>query len=123
MICLTEMSGRLKIELTCISMGKDLCVVISGGEIPHLGAMAVAQVRASLADPAKLSSSTSVITLVGHKEDALAKEVAEKLAVQLNKNIVTCCGIHLDDGTKDEINIVSDMVNKMIQVLITQYKE
>jgi len=122
-ICLTEMSGRLKIELTCISMGKDLCVVISGGEIPHLGAMAVAQVRASLADPAKLSSSTSVITLVGHKEDALAKEVAEKLAVQLNKNIVTCCGIHLDDGTKDEINIVSDMVNKMIQVLITQYKE
>jgi len=117
------MSGRIKIELACISMGKDLCVVISGGELPHLGAMAVAQVRASLADPAKLSSSTSVITIVGHKEDALAKEVADNLAVQLNKNVVSCCGIHIDDATSDEIHIVADMVKKMIQVLITQLKE
>lgn len=122
MICISEASGRIKVELTCIPMGKDLCVVICGGDFPHLGAMAVAQARASLADPTRVSSSASVITLIGHKEDALAKDVADKVCIQLNKNVVTCCGIHLDNVSDDEIKLVSGLVEKLIQDLITRLK-
>lgn len=122
MISFSETNGRIKIELFCIPMGEDLCIVICGGEIPHLGAMAVAQVRPSLSDPRRLSSSTSVITLLGHKEDVLAKEVADKVCTQLNKNVITCCGIHLKNATCDEIKLVTDMVEKLTQYLIARLK-
>ncbi|WP_434510820.1 hypothetical protein [Desulfitobacterium sp. AusDCA] len=114
MISFSETSGRIKADLTCVPMGNDLCVIISGGEVPHLGAVSVSQVRKSLSDSQKISSSTSIITLLGHKEDALAKEVSESLASQLNKNIVCCCGIHLDNATSTEIETVIIIVKKLI---------
>ena len=61
------------IRAEALWIGPDLLVYIWGGEAPHIGAVAMAQPRPSLADPAKTSSTASVFTYVGHKEDALAK--------------------------------------------------
>jgi hypothetical protein len=107
--------SRIIIEFTSVPMGNDLCVVIAGGEVPHLGAVAVAQVRPSLQDGAKLSASTSVITLLGHKEDVIARKVAHVLAAKLNKNVAVCCGIHVDDITPDELSFVERAVQRFCE--------
>ncbi|MGD8524504.1 MAG: hypothetical protein PVF56_25390, partial [Desulfobacterales bacterium] len=54
-------------------IGPDLLVAIWGGEKPHIGAVAMAQPRPSLKDPEVTSSTASVFSYVGHKEDDLAK--------------------------------------------------
>jgi hypothetical protein len=107
--------SRIIIDFTAVPMGNDLCVVIAGGEVPHLGAVAVAQARPSLKDDTKLSASTSVITLLGHKEDVIARNVAHGLAAKLNKNVAVCCGIHVDDITPDELSFIEDAIKRFCE--------
>lgn len=102
---------RIIIEFVAIPMGDDLCIVIAGGEVPHLGAVAVAQARPSLKDRSKVSATTSVITLLGHKEDDISRRVAHALAAKLNKNVVVCCGIHVDAITPDEMTFIDRAVS------------
>jgi hypothetical protein len=110
-----EQYQRIVVDFTSVAMGNDLCVVIAGGELPHLGAVAVAQARPSLQDKTKLSATTSVITLLGHKEDVVATRVAHALAARLNKNVVVCCGIHVDDIRPDELMFVEDVIRRFCE--------
>ncbi len=111
----SETYGRIALRALTTPMGKDLCVVITGGDRPHLGAVALAQPRPSLRDPARVSASTSVLTLLGHKEDLLARSVAERLASALNTNVVVCCGIHVDGITADELKAVEEAVDRFCE--------
>jgi hypothetical protein len=63
-------------------IGEDLLVAIWGGERPHIGAVAVAQLRPSLRDQSAVSATASVFCYVAHKEDDIAKEAAESLTVR-----------------------------------------
>jgi hypothetical protein len=110
-----EQYQRIAVDFTSVAMGNDLCVVIAGGELPHLGAVAVAQARPSLADKTKTSATTSVITLLGHKEDVIASRVAHALAARLKKNVVVCCGIHVDDIRADEMTFVEDVIRRFCE--------
>ncbi len=89
--------GEYDLEAHVRSIGEDLLVAISGGEKPHIGAVAVAQPRPSLRDPTMTSATASVICYVGHKEDDLAKYAAEKLAASSNTRVVVTAGIHWDN--------------------------
>jgi hypothetical protein len=94
------------IEAEAVRLGPDVLVYIWGGERPHIGAVAAAQPRPSLADPDKISATASVLTYVGHKEDLVAREVAQTLAALLNTNIVVTAGIHWDGLSADGVGIV-----------------
>ena len=89
-------AGRYNLEATAVWIGPDLLVYIWGGEAPHIGAVAMAQPRPSLADPSVTSSTASVFTYVGHKEDLLAKQTAEALSAALQAKVVVTAGIHWD---------------------------
>ena len=84
-------------------IGADVLVAIWGGERPHIGAVAVAQPRPSLKDPELTSASTSVICLLGHKEDELVKATAEILAATLETQVVVTAGIHWDNLSPEAI--------------------
>ena len=83
------------LRLRCLRMGEDLCLLLSGGEAEHIGALAVAQPRPSRADPARTSATASVLALPGHKEDLLARELALQVASALNVAACVVCGVHL----------------------------
>jgi hypothetical protein len=123
MIELAREQGRINIELKAIPMGEDLAVVITGGHCPHLGAVALGVARPSLADSQKLSASTSVLAMVGHKEDETARKVAHTLASRLGKNVVVSCGIHVDEITADEISIVSGLLEQLTKDLLNRLKQ
>jgi hypothetical protein len=94
----TSVAG-FPLRLRRLHMGEDLCLILSGGEQEHIGAVAVAQPRPSLADPARTSATASVITLPGHQEDMLARELALQVAGALNVATCVVCGIHLRQPT------------------------
>lgn len=98
--------GVYDLEAGVRLIGQDLLVAIWGGEKPHIGAVSVAQPRPSLKYPEVMSATASVICLLGHKEDELAKAASEILAAALNTSVVVTAGIHWDNISKDGIQKV-----------------
>ena len=96
---LTTTVAGFPLRLQWLRMGEDLCLTLAGGEQAHIGAAAVAQPRPSLADPARTSATASIITLLGHQEDILARELSLKVAGTLNVTACVVCGIHIRHPT------------------------
>jgi hypothetical protein len=105
--------GRLKIHALIQEVGQDLLVSIWGGTRPHIGAVGIAVPRHSLKDPKKWSATSSNFTFLGHKEDALVKQISEKLATQLRKNVVVTAGIHWEGITSNEIKTIQNLTQKL----------
>jgi len=114
---LTIERGRLRINMKFFLVGEDVCVIIAGGDSPHIGCVTLSVPRPSLSKDA-YSATTSVLNLLGHKDDEIAKYVSELLSSRLNKNVVVTCGIHVENITPKEINITFDIINEIINKLI-----
>jgi hypothetical protein len=92
-----------EIVLHAVPMGRDLAVTLAGGDVAHIGAVAVAQPRPSLDDAGKTSATTSVIAILGHKEDMLARSLAARIAAEIDGVVTLACGIHYDALAADDI--------------------
>lgn len=115
---LTIEKGRIKINLKAILIGKDLCIIISGGDSPHIGSVTLSVPRPSLSDFNKNSATTSILNLLGHKDDEAARYVSHTISSKLNKNVVVTCGIHVDNITVEEITIVMDIIKELTNILL-----
>lgn len=103
MVYATYGEGRLRVEATALRLGDDLLVAICGGTSPHLGAVALALPRPSLKDPSVTRATSSVLTLLGHKDDTVAREAAERLAAARNRPAVVTAGLHVDGASEDDL--------------------
>jgi hypothetical protein len=110
--------GSYDLEASVQQIGKDWLVSIRGGEKHHIGAVAVAQPRPSLKDPNRTSASSSVICILGHKEDILAKAVAEALSSTLDAVVTVTAGIHWDNITEQGIREVNQHAKKLIDLIL-----
>jgi len=92
-----------KISATVTLCGIDVAVIIGGGEKPHIGAVGLASPRPSLQNKDVVSASVSVLCVLGHKDDLLARTAALRLASKFNVNAVVSVGLHLDNATAEDI--------------------
>lgn len=118
---ITRNLSRSSISVESKNIGKDLVVLIYGGDSPHVGGAAIAYVAKSHYRNA-LTTSVNVISLPGHKDYILAQSSAEKLASTLEKSIVVIAGVHIDNATHEQIDEVITTVNSMIDDLALQLK-
>ncbi|HEM61972.1 MAG TPA: hypothetical protein ENO24_06745 [Chloroflexi bacterium] len=114
--------GEHVVRSVSMLVGDDLLVCLWGGTQPHIGAVALALPRPSIADPAVTSSTSSVLTLLGHKEDVVAKAVSERLSARLNRNVVVCAGMHWDhldlrsiDGIMEDCLRLADSIAAVVE--------
>lgn len=107
-----EKEGVFEVLAQVDQVGDDLLVLLTGGKA-HIGAVAIAQPRPSLHDPGQPSSTGSVITILGHKEDAVAKAMAETLSGRLGRNVVVVAGIHWDALTREGIATVMELCRRI----------
>lgn len=98
--------------------GKDWLVCIWGGDRPHIGAVGMALPRPSLKDPGKTSSTVSVFTYPGHKEDQLVKQAAERLSAALGGNVVVCAGAHWEDLDPEGIEEVIRNCRSLVSLIL-----
>lgn len=113
-------TGAYDLTANVRRIGQDLLVAIWGGEKPHIGAVAAAQPRASLKDPATTSATASVICYVGHKEDELVKASAEIIAAVLNTRVVVTAGIHWDNIDQDGIDTILKNSKILVEMILEQ---
>ncbi|PIE69686.1 MAG: hypothetical protein CSA21_00880 [Deltaproteobacteria bacterium] len=114
---------QIPLVLEASWLGDDLNISISGGDKGHIGAVALSQARPSLADSTSTSASTSVITVCGHKEDRIACEIAERVAVEINGVVSVACGIHVDNATRGQIEAILASTRLLVDNLLEHLKE
>lgn len=106
--------GKFKIQGLVQIIGQDILLSTWGGTRPHIGSVALAQPRPSLSNPKKWSSTSSDLTLLGHKEDLIAKKISERLASNLRRNAIVTVGFHWDNLTNKEIKTVEKISQKIL---------
>ena len=114
--------GDFLVEAAAFLCGEDVVVVLAGGTRYHVGAVAMALPRPSLADPAKISASASVLCVTGHKEDELARSMALKLASMLNRRVTVTAGVHVDEASADEVKALLGNCEQVMEKIACRLK-
>ena len=86
------------VNLSAHYTGNDLVLRVYNDNA-HIGAVAVGEYCHK-----EQRASTSVITRLGHKDDAIAQEVAHSIAKRTKRPVCAIVGIHIDHATESEIN-------------------
>jgi hypothetical protein len=115
---LTKGKGRARVNVTVNSIGSDLVVRIYN-QNAHIGAVAIGDY-----DYEHERASVSVITRLGHKDDALAREAAYLLSKSIRRPVCVIAGVHLDNITREEIDEIlantKTAINEIINVCSQQ---
>ncbi|GEA32809.1 MULTISPECIES: hypothetical protein [Clostridium] len=114
-ISLNVGEGKYQVFLHALFCGKDVSICIFGGDVPHIGAVAVAVPRKSLTGDGSNSASASVICITGHKEDEMARNIALKFSSKFMCNITVSAGVHIDDAKKKDIEVLGRNIKKIIK--------
>jgi len=117
-ITVTEKDDTFEINAAVHLMGRDILVVLAGGVL-HIGAIGIGEPRSSLKYEGRISSTGSVFTFLGHKEDAIAKPMAEELASRLNRKAVVVAGIHWDKLTREELDKIMSICRRITEKIIS----
>jgi gallate decarboxylase subunit D len=110
---LSRGEGRARVNVTVNSMGSDLVVRIYN-QNAHIGAVAIGEY-----DYEHERASVSVITRLGHKDDALAGEAAHLLSKSTRRPVCVIAGVHLDDITREEIDKILANARTAISEIIS----
>lgn len=114
--------GKYLIEATLLTSGDDITIIINGGTDYHIGAVAFSNLEQDAIE-AKTSAKIGVLKAINHKEDALCKKYAMLFSEKFNVSVAVIAGIHIDNATKSEIEllvkntdvVLNNLANKLQQ--------
>ena len=118
--------GIFKVIAEVKIIGDDLMISVWGGTKPHIGSISVSVPRLGLQDNTTMSATSSIINLIGHKDEVVARKFSEQLAAKFNRNAIATAGVHIDDITENQINIIMqnittlclDVINKLGEIIL-----
>ena len=114
MIKVTAGEGRFQINARALRCGADWCVTVCGGEMPHVGAVALGQY-----EPARDSATVSTVTVYSHRDDSVAAHFAKAIASANRCTVTVTAGIHVDNAGPDELaelnNVCEDCLAKLLR--------
>lgn len=94
-----------RLEAVVQPVGEDLVIAVGGGERPHVGCVVLAQPVPSKSRSDGWSASSSVLTIPPHKEEPIARAIANRLAATLGRVCVVTAGVHDDAIDADGIAV------------------
>lgn len=115
--------GKYRVHLTATLTGDGIILQLFGGEKPHLGAVVLSIPRPSLADPAIISCNSTVVPRIGHKDDEVAKPVAEKVAVATGQPVSVSAGLHIEKATESEIGLLQENCRQVTEQLLVVLRQ
>lgn len=113
MISLNKQNGRVIIDLKAIYVGEDLIIIISGGDIPHIGSISYGGQEFK-----NKEFKDNTIIYKNHKEHIISQRFSQRIGEVFKGNYIISAGIHLDNITKEEIEIVQRMSEELLEEII-----
>ena len=114
---LDRATGR-SIKANVTHAGEDLVIVVTGGTQPHVGTIVLAQPCGS----DRSGVSCSVITIPPHKEEPVARPIAEAVCKASGQVTVVTAGIHENDLDTAGIRIYLDLAVQMASELAERFR-
>ncbi len=93
---ITSGTGKHRVSVEKHWIGDDLLLILKGGEQPHVGAMVSCE-------PGKEATITRLGT---HKDHIVLQPLAETACAKYKTTVVAVGGIHIDNATKEDIELV-----------------
>ncbi len=109
-------TGRTQVSLEQLEMGADVVVRIFN-QYAHIGAVAIGEYDATYK-----RASVSVVTRLGHKDDAIAQKAAYLICKSTQKTVCVIAGVHLDDISIEEIKTFQKNADSLIEELINRLR-
>lgn len=103
-----------KITIRIVKVGEDYHVTVWGGDRPHIGCTVLAIPRKSLTGNGEVSCTSSVLNVTGHKDEAVCRYIAERIAVKEEAVVACSGGIHVDGITKEQIALMMKKIKEII---------
>jgi len=119
-ICVGE--GKFTLRAIVVKTHNGVDIYVGGGEKTHIGAVVLCLPRLSLLDNETISCTTSVINILGHKDDKIAIPIAEEVCKEINQVVVVTAGIHIDNANIDEIKILMSLVQDLVSLILEGLK-
>jgi hypothetical protein len=104
---ITSGEGKYKVFLDKIEMTNDIVYILGGGEKPHIGGIVICE-------PNKESH---IIKFANHYDHIVIKPIAEAACKKYSKKVVVLGGVHVDNATKDEIDLLVENCKELIRCI------
>ncbi|MCL1847843.1 MAG: hypothetical protein FWF91_07765 [Coriobacteriia bacterium] len=109
--------GRYQVTLKLEEIPGGLWAGLFGGDLSHVGAVVLANPRSSLSGEGE-SCDLWTLHLPGHLDHLVAEPMARRLCTELQIPISLTVGIHLDNATQQEIELMSDHCETLTEMLL-----
>lgn len=100
--------------------GRGLNIFVTGGDTPHVGAVALAVPSANAAT-GETTCDINIITAYGHKDRFLAEKVADLVCRQTGEIVSVTAGVHVDDATGDDLRTLIENTMKATENFLGDY--
>ena len=97
-------TGVYTVSASLQALGPDILITVWGGTRPHVGALVVSAPHPDCAPEEGRCSTVLQFSFPGHRDNVVARRVAERVACALQRTIVVSAGIHVPDITPARSN-------------------
>ena len=104
---ITSGRGKYKVWLKRQDIGTDIVFFLGGGEKSHVGGVVICE-------PGKRAHA---VRLTGHYDDIVLQPIAEAACKKYKTKVVAVGGVHVDNATKQEINLLVENCKKLVEKL------
>ena len=122
----TSGEGRHQVALRIEETQQGLIGYLYGGDLPHVGAVVLANPRPSLSGEGQ-SCDVWSLHLPGHLDHFVAEPVAKKLCTTFQIPVSLTSGIHLDNATQQEIEAITlscdELASQALSIRLDQARE
>ncbi len=104
---ITSGEGKYKVFLEEKKLDDGIIYILGGGEKSHIGGVVICE-------PGK---NPQVIRLEGHYDDIVLKPIAEAACQKYKKKVVAIGGVHVDNASKEEIDILVENCKGLVKCI------
>lgn len=116
--CTSDPETGRSIQANLTQAGEDLVIVVTGGDKPHVGSIVLAQP----CDSNRNGVSSCVLTIPPHKEEAIARPIAEAVSLASGHVTVVTAGIHEERLDAEGIGVFLRLADQMASELAEKFR-
>ena len=102
--------GRYRVNLESYAIGKDRLIIITGGEEEHIGSATLIEAKGHLQTMIKK----------GHQDHVISEKMANMIYDKIGEDLLVICGIHIDDASKEEIDILVHNAQACVDIFLKE---
>ena len=104
---ITAGSGKYTVWLKIEKLGDERLYILGGGERPHVGGVVVMEPK----------KGKQVIKMGGHYDLVVLEPIAEEACKKYNTTVVVVGGVHVDNASKIEIDILVKNCRELVECI------